>query len=325
VKQLRPLTAEDELTVVGHLDELRKRLITSIVALTVVFGFCMWQSDALIDTLNRPLSRLGEKGAQSGSSISSSTKFQTELSESLSKTSTALESVAGRANGLTQADRDLLKGAATSLRDTADSAAKVTDKRRPITIGVSEPFTTTLTVALSFALLFTLPFILYQAYSFVVPALTKEEKRQARPLLISVPFLFSAGVLFCYFVVLPPAVQFLQGFNSDSFDILVQARDYYRFELFALLGLGLLFQLPVVIVGLTKFGVTTPKQLRSNRRYALLLIAFVAMLLPGTDPITMILAMLPLLVLYEGSILVSSWLVRSSSNTSKSLTRYHDE
>jgi len=122
-----------------------------------------------------------------------------------------------------------------------------------------------------------------------------------------IPFLFVAGVIFAYFLVLPPAIQFLQGYNNGSFDILVQAKDYYKFELLTMISLGVLFQLPVGILAVTKLGLVTPRQLRKNRRYAIVIIAVIAMLLPGTDPITMLISMVPLLVLFEGSILLASW------------------
>jgi sec-independent protein translocase protein TatC len=175
-----------------------------------------------------------------------------------------------------------------------------------VTLRVGEPFSTTLVVSLYFALLISLPLILYQLYAFILPAFSPHERRIALPLMAMVPFLFVAGVVFGYFVVLPPAVRFLQNFNSDSFNVLVQASDFYKFEVLALLGIGLLFQMPVGILAATRLGLVTPRQLRRNRRYAFLVIAVVAMLLPGTDPVTMLIAMAPLLVLYELSILLAS-------------------
>jgi sec-independent protein translocase protein TatC len=187
---------------------------------------------------------------------------------------------------------------------------KGTAKRQPVTLGVSEPFTTSLTVALAFAVLFSLPLILYQLYAFILPAFTPREKQIAIPLMSMVPVLFVLGVLFAYFLVLPPAIKFLQGYNNGSYDILVQAKDYYKFELLTMISLGVLFQMPVGILAATKLGVITPRQLRKNRRYAIVIIAVIAMLLPGTDPITMLISMLPLLVLFEGSILLASWVHR---------------
>ena len=151
--------------------------------------------------------------------------------------------------------------------------------------------------------------ILFQLYAFILPAFSPRERKVAFPLMLSIPVLFIAGVVFGYFIVLPAAVKFLQNFNSDSFNVLVQARDYYRFVALTLVVLGLVFQVPVGILAAVQSGVVTPKQLRANRRYAIVLAAVVAAIAPG-DLITMILEMLPILVLYELSILVASVIVR---------------
>jgi sec-independent protein translocase protein TatC len=120
-------------------------------------------------------------------------------------------------------------------------------------------------------------------------------------------------VIFGYFVVLPPAIRFLQTFNSSSFDVLVQAKPYYSFVTLTLLSLGILFQIPVGVLALTRAGVITTRQLRRNRRYAIVIIAVLAMLLPGTDPVTTLIEMVPLLVLYELSILLATWLDRATA------------
>jgi len=179
------------------------------------------------------------------------------------------------------------------------------DGRVPITFGVTEPFTTTLTLSAYGALLLAMPVILWQIYGFVLPAFSHEERRVALPLLLMVPFLFVGGALFAYFVVLPAAVNFLLNFNEQEFNIQIRARDYYSFFALTLISIGALFQLPVAILAVTRLGIITPQQLTRNRRYAILVIAIVAMLLPGTDPITMLLMMLPLLALYEFSILLA--------------------
>jgi sec-independent protein translocase protein TatC len=130
-----------------------------------------------------------------------------------------------------------------------------------------------------------------------------------------VPILFLSGVVFAYFLVLPAAVNFLQNFNDDNYDILIQARDYYKFAVMILAVMGLLFQLPVAILAVTRLGIVSTGQLRANRRYAILIIAIVAMLLPGQDPVTMLSMMVPLLVLYEFSILLATLLDRRAART----------
>ncbi|MGI9556633.1 MAG: twin-arginine translocase subunit TatC [Solirubrobacterales bacterium] len=179
------------------------------------------------------------------------------------------------------------------------------DGREPITFSPGEPFITTLTVAVYGALLIALPVLLFQLYSFILPALTTREKRVMIPLLLMVPFLFVAGVVFSYFVVAPAALDFLLNFNADEFNIQIRARDYYSFFGLALISVGILFQIPVVVLGITRLGLVTPRQLAQNRKYAILAIALLAMLLPGTDPITMLIAMVPLILLFEFSIILA--------------------
>ena len=178
--------------------------------------------------------------------------------------------------------------------------------RTPVSLGVAEQFTTTLTVVAYGALIVSMPVLLYQLYAFVLPAFSPTERKVAMPLLLMIPFLFVAGTAFAYYVVLPPAITFLLGFNSEQFTTLVRAREYYSFAAMSLLAVGILFQTPVVILALTRLGITTPRQLRRNRRYAILVIAVVAALLPSVDPVTMVLTMAPLFLLYEGSILLAT-------------------
>jgi sec-independent protein translocase protein TatC len=175
----------------------------------------------------------------------------------------------------------------------------------PITFGVSEPFFTTITLSGYAALVLALPVILYQAYAFVLPALTPREKRVVVPFLLMVPVLFIAGVVFAYFVVFPAAVTFLLNFNTDDFNVQVRARDYYSFFAITLGAVGILFQIPIGVLAVTRLGIVTPEQLAKNRRYAILVIAVVAMLLPGTDPVTMLISMVPLILLFEGSLLLA--------------------
>jgi sec-independent protein translocase protein TatC len=160
------------------------------------------------------------------------------------------------------------------------------------------------------ALLLSLPVLLYQAYAFILPAFSPRERQVALPLMLMVPFLFAAGVVFAYYFVLPNAISFLQNFNDDNYDILLQARDYYKFSITVLIVMGLLFQVPIGILAVTRVGIVSTATLRHNRRYAILVIAIAAMLLPGQDPVTMLSMMVPLLVLFEGSILMASLLDR---------------
>jgi sec-independent protein translocase protein TatC len=179
------------------------------------------------------------------------------------------------------------------------------DGVEPVTLGPAEPFYTTITNSAYAALLVALPVILYQLYAFVLPAFSPTERRVALPLLLLIPVLFVAGVLFCYFVVLTPAIDFLYDFNADEFNTQLRARDYYSFATLLMLAMGLGFQIPVGILAACRLGAVTPEQLRSGRRYAIVIIAVLASLLPTIDPVTLLLEMLPLIALYELSILLA--------------------
>lgn len=175
----------------------------------------------------------------------------------------------------------------------------------PVTFGVAEAFTTTLKISAYAAILLTLPVLLYEVYAFGLPALKPGERKTILPFLLLAPGLFVAGVVFAYFVVVPAAAQFLLNFNSDEFNIQVRAGEYYSFFALTEISVGVLFQIPIAILAVTRLGIVTPKQIAANRRYAILAIAVVAMLLPGTDPVTMLISMAPLLVLFEGSLLLA--------------------
>ncbi|HET9184534.1 MAG TPA: twin-arginine translocase subunit TatC [Solirubrobacterales bacterium] len=182
--------------------------------------------------------------------------------------------------------------------------------QRLITFGVTEPFTTTLTVSAYGAIVISLPVVLWQIYAYILPAFSDAERRVVLPILLLFPVLFLAGVAFSYFVVMPAAVGFLLNFNDTQFNVQVRARDYYSFFSMTEIAGGLIFQMPLAIIAVTRLGIVRVEQLRSNRRYAYLAIAILAAALPGVDPVSMLLEMVPLLLLYELSILLARALGR---------------
>jgi sec-independent protein translocase protein TatC len=189
------------------------------------------------------------------------------------------------------------------LLDVAN--APLPDNRQPITFGVTEPFSVTLTVAAYGAIVLALPVVLYEAYAFFLPALAPGERRMILPLLLMIPALFLGGVVFAYFVVFPAAAHFLLNFNQGQFNIQVRARDYYSFFSTTMVAVGLVFQVPVGILAVTRLGIVTPRQLSANRRYAYLACAVIAAALPGVDPVTMLIETVPLVLLYELSIVLA--------------------
>ena len=186
----------------------------------------------------------------------------------------------------------------------------------PITLSPTEPFFTTVKLSVYGGILVALPILLYQAYAFLLPAFSPREKRVVLPLLLMVPVLFIGGAVFAYYVVMPAALEFLLQFNADEFDIEVRASEYYGFFVLTLIAVGILFQIPVGTLAVTRLGIVSPEQLGANRRYAVLAIAIAAMLLPGTDPVTMLISMAPLYALFELSLLLARAFGRTSEEAS---------
>ena len=236
MRRIRPISHDDRLAVVDHLDELRSRLMICVFAFVVAMCLTAWQNHRILDIMNAPLP-----------------------------------------NG-----------------------------KEPITLGPAEAFYTTITNSAYVALLLALPVILYELYAFLMPAFSPAERRVAAPLLLLVPVLFITGVVFCYFVILTPAMKFLLNFNADQFNTQVRARDYYGFITMLMLAMGLAFQVPVGILAACKLRLTTPEQLRRGRRYAIVVTVVLAALLPTIDPLSLILEAVPMYALYELSILLAA-------------------
>jgi sec-independent protein translocase protein TatC len=298
---LKPIGHDDRLSLVEHLDELRTRLIICVLAFSVAFGLCLWQNDRILHVMNRSLEHATQFKKNSKDPFEQSAKYDATL-KAMSQRAKDFADAAARDEGLSPATQAAAQNLARAA-DTAVRAAPAVSGRRPVTLGVGEPFTATVRVAAWAALLFSLPILLYQAYAFVLPAFSPRERQVALPMMLLAPFLFIAGVVFAYFMVLPNAIRFLQNFNDDSFDILLQARDYYRFSIVFLAVVGFLFQIPVGVLAVTRLGVVSAVTLQRNRGYVILAIAVVAAVAtPTPDPVTMLLAMGPLVVLFELSV-----------------------
>jgi len=228
---------DDSLSVVEHLDELRRRLIISALALVVAFAGMYAVHDALIDVLTWPLPD---------------------------------------------------------------------DTNQLITLSPTEPFFTTLKVVFWASVLLALPIWLFQAYSFVIPAVSEQPRRVVLAIVAGLSGLFTAGVAFGYFVVLPVALNFLTGFGGDTFNTQLRAGEYFGFATTMLLASGLLFEVPIAMTALSRMGITSAKMYRTHWRIALVGMAAIAAVLPGGDPISMVLLMLPQFLLYGVGIALSA-------------------
>ena len=222
------------MTLVEHLDELRTRIIFSLVALGAAFGLCFWQDNLLLDIAKAPLPE----------------------------------------------DINL------------------------VTLKPTEPFFTTVEVSAYGAFVLAMPVVLYQVWAFILPAFSPRERRAVRPFVLAMPFLFLAGIAFAYFVVMPVAVDFLLSFNESEFDVQLRANEYFSFFGLFMVAMGLLFQIPVAMLSLTRLDIVSADWFAKNRRYAIFIIAVLSAAAPGGDPVSMFMIMIPLVLLYEASILI---------------------
>lgn len=238
---VRTVGPEERLSIVEHLDELRRRIIISLAALVVAFSVAYVFRNPLIRFLQSPLPDNGEQ------------------------------------------DRVL------------------------ITLSPTEPFFTVMKVCFACALIAALPIWLYQLYAFVMPAIGRQSRRVMLIVVAGVASLFTAGVAFGYFVVLPVALRFLLDFGDDLFATQVRAGDYYSFVTAMLLASGAIFEVPVAMLAFARLGVVTADIYRRQWRIALVAIAAIAAILPGGDPFSMFLLMIPQILLY----VVGIWLAQT--------------
>ncbi len=189
-------------------------------------------------------------------------------------------------------------------------ARPLPDDKRLVTLGVTEPFTTSVKVSLMVALALVLPVLLWQVWSFFAPAVSAGAQRALVAFAMLATALFAVGVLFAYAVVLPKALAFLVGFDDHVYDVQVRASYYFGFVALTLFAVGLAFQLPIAILALTRLGVLSAARLRRNRRIAYAALVACAILLPTVDPVSLALEVVPLLALFELSIVLAAIMER---------------
>jgi sec-independent protein translocase protein TatC len=228
---------DDRLSVVEHLDELRRRAIISVLALIVAFAGMYAMHEQLIEVLTWPLPR---------------------------------------------------------------------DTQQLITLSPTEPFFTTLKISFWAAVLIALPVWLYQVYAFVIPAIANQSRKVMIAVVTGVAGLFGVGVAFGYGVVLPVALEFLIGFGGDTFNTQLRAGEYFGFVTTMLLASGLLFEVPAAMTALARMGVASAALYRKQWRLALVGIAAIAAVLPGGDPMSMLLLMVPQFGLYGLGIVLAA-------------------
>ena len=173
-----------------------------------------------------------------------------------------------------------------------------------VTLGITEPFFTSLKVSFYAGLALALPVVLYQLWAFMAPAVAEGTQRVLSVFSMVATALFATGIAFGYFILLPKALQFLVEYDSGLYDTQIRASYYYSFVSLALFGMGLVFELPIFVLALVRLQVVSAAQLRRNWRMGFFLVVVVAMLLPTVDPVSLAFEAVPMLALY----FVSIWL-----------------
>jgi sec-independent protein translocase protein TatC len=193
--------------------------------------------------------------------------------------------------------------------------------RQLLTLSPGEPFITSMWVSLYAGFLLALPVMLWQLWAFLIPAFDPEHERLLRWLVLLATVLLVGGVAFGYFVTLPKATSFLTNYDTSIYDIQIRAKDYLSFAVKVLIGMAIVFELPIFVIGLTRLGVLSTTTLRTKRRIGYFIVACVAVALPGVDPVTTAFEAIPLVVLYELSIWLSVLLERRAGRAEAAAAR----
>jgi sec-independent protein translocase protein TatC len=236
----RRLGYGEEATLVEHLDELRSRLIVSVIAVGVFFPITYYFHEHLVEWLMRPLP----------------------------------------------------------------------DDKTLVTLGVTEPFTTSVKLSFYAALALAFPVLIWQAWSFFAPAVAEGRQRIIARFVALATLLFAGGMAFSYFIVLPKALAFLTEFDDDLYDIQIRASYYLSFVALMIFATGLVFQLPIFVLALVRLSILTTDQLRRNRKLAYVILLGAAILLPTVDPVSLAFEVVPLWILFELSIWLSVFMER---------------
>ncbi|MDZ4789001.1 MAG: twin-arginine translocase subunit TatC [Blastochloris sp.] len=173
-----------------------------------------------------------------------------------------------------------------------------------------DPLTITIQTAISAGVILALPFILYFVGQFILPALSKRERNMILPTFTVGLILFLIGVIFCYFLILPQAIQVFIDWGTSMRRTFLMPQDLYLgFILQMLIAFGLSFELPLVIIILSKLGIVSKKMLREHRRHVIVfIIIFAACVTPTSDPFSLAMLAVPMYLLYEISILCAVWI-----------------
>ena len=247
-----------------HLEELRRRIIISLIAIVICILISLWFQDPAVKIIRRP----------------ADIPLNAQLANWI--------------DGSVGSDGSFLALLSITLRAKAASAVQLNK------IGPGEAIMAFLKIAVTFGILLASPIVLYQVWAFIFPALTQQERKFALPLFLTIVFFFLVGVVFAYFIVLPVVVQFAAGlFSNSGVGNLWSIDKYVGFAAGVILAFGVAFELPIVMAFLSRIGVINAQGFRERQRYAVMFIFVAAALLTPADVLSMLLMAIPLILLYQ--------------------------
>lgn len=325
-----------QMSFLEHLDELRKRLVNSVIIIVIAFVFCFYFSDRIFDFLSVPIRRALSEAERRELPIQGLTGNErvlelsnlrdgdrgvyvfdraTRLGQSVIAPGTSVQAIVGKdyegASGVFTAEPILTnngvipQGVRLPIDLEADASVEPSADERLIVTTAPESFTLYVTVSLYAAIALSIPLLLLQVWGFISPALYKHERAYVTPFILLSSISFVLGAAFAYYILFPPAVRYLLGLGED-FRLLLRATDYFDFITLIMLAMGVIFQMPAVTYVLSRIGIISPALLLRSWKLAIVIILIVAALVSPTGDIpNMLLFAAPMMVLYVFSIFIA--------------------
>ncbi len=336
-----------QMSFLEHLDELRRRLINSVLIIIVAFGICFYFSDRIFSFLAVPVNKAlgqaqraeipvhGLTGEEKILAVNNLTEGErgryvfektTTFEGAIVTVGTSVEAVVAKDKqgkiGLFTEEEIFTNHAIIpkGIRLPLDFSFPKTDElkadERLIVTTAIESFTLLITVSLYSAIAFSMPFLLLQLWGFIAPALYQHERRYVTPFILLSSISFILGAAFGYYILFPPAVRYLLGLGSN-FNLMLRATDYFDFITLLMLGMGVVFQMPAISYVLARIGLITARMLVRGWKIAIIVILIVAAVVsPTPDALNMMLFATPMMLLYLISIFVA-WFFGKKRATNK--------
>ena len=258
------MASDASMSFLDHLEELRRRIIIAVIAIVICTLISLWFRDSAVQIIKRP----------------ADIPLNAQLANWIDRT--------------VGSDGSFMAFLSIELRAKAASTVQLNK------IGAGEAIMAFLKIAVTFGALLASPIVLYQAWAFIFPALTQQERKFALPLFLIIVFFFLVGAVFAYLIVLPVVIQFAAGlFANVGVGNLWSIDKYVGFATGMLLAFGVAFELPIVMAFLSRIGVINAQGFRERQRYAVMFIFVAAALLTPADLLSMLLMAIPLILLYQ--------------------------